>query len=116
MKGSKDRFVEEVRGALEYAESVRGNDTTKGAEMSNDVEAKVSEEPSEVQPTAVLAQVGVMPDGNLQVAVAQEVTERVAFCLEVSRQFLLLAGQQYAAEKAKKGPEIVVAPPGMRVQ
>jgi predicted transcriptional regulator len=84
--------------------------------MNDEATVEKVEEPSEVQPTAVLAQVGVMPDGNLQVAVAQEVTERVAFCLEVSRQFLLLAGQQYAAEKTKKGPEIVVAPPGMRVQ
>ena len=75
-----------------------------------------STEPSEVQPTAVLAQVGVMPDGNLQVAVAQEVTNRVAFCMEVGRMFSQLASQEYIAEKAGKGPKIVVAPPGMRVQ
>ena len=85
-------------------------------EPSTEPTTEPSTEPSEVQPTAVLAQVGVMPDGNLQVAVAQEVTNRVPFCMEVSRMFSQLASQEYIAEKANKGSKIVVAPPGMRVQ
>ena len=116
MKGKKDRFVEELQGALEYAESVRGDDTTAGTEMSEEKQPEPSTKPSEVQPTAVLAQVGVMPDGNLQVAVAQEVTDRVAFCMEVGRMFSQLASQEYIAEKANKGPKILTVPPGTRVQ
>lgn len=83
--------------------------------VSDDANAEEGTELNDTQPTAVLAQVAVMPDGQLTVALAEQVSDKVAFCLEVARMFLHVAGQQHVAEKSKQ-TGIVVAPPGMRVQ
>lgn len=62
------------------------------------------------QPKAVLAQVALMPDGQLSLQLAEAVTDKILFCMETSRLFIGLALKLHHTKK-----QIVIPPPGMKI-